>query len=444
MLNIAGIDPTYFNRASREIIVKIDIYFNGILEQPVIILPSNYLVDMELTEEAGAESSNPLGSVSANELTFTLLNYDNIFSPTNSEGPYYGRINVGVPVKAWIKPADPLVLNWIPLGTFFVSEWSCRLGDGMADVTCADKVQELLRAPIPDMNVLRGATFENIFRYVFTCYGFTEDQMEVDPLLTESVQYAFIHFDGSAQYFQCLTEAAIAFIISTRYGKIAAKKFKRTTAVDTFTDSTQIMSINVEQSILKTYQGVQLKYALPQLSDTREVLTIEDLPVPIDRTVHNTFLFENPVFNISGVYISSDKLVVIEEYLASINGIQFTTFLDDADPTTARVVVSGKNVDLVLQELSDAESDVFMVENNYIQTTEYAETYKEHLEQFVSLDIPSITLNTRGNPLLEIGDTIDVESERYGITLAGIIKRMHFKYNGGLSCEVTLLNAEVV
>ena len=444
MLSITGIDPAYFDRSSRAITAKIEIFFDGLDEDPVEILPSNYLVDFELTEEAGAESSNPLGSVSSNELLFSLTNYDDIFSPANGESPYHDKIKTGVPVKVWLKPDLPGVLNWIPMGVFFVANWNCRLGAGIADVTCSDKVQELLRAPIPDMDVLVGQTFGAIFLNAFRCYGYDATEVVIDPLLTASVPYAFIRFSDTAAYLQCLTEAAISFVGTNRYGKLIAKKFLRNLPVAVFRDTDQIMSLNLEQSILKTYDGVQLKFVLPQLSDVREVLVVDELPIPGARVEHDTLLYDKPVFNVSGMYIYCDEDVVIDSYSATIKGVKITTVLTDAQSATAKFVVSGKNVDLINQELSDAANNVFSIENVYVQTPEYASEYKGHLERFVSSDIPTMSLETRGNPLLEVGDTVRIESLRYGIYFSGIIKRQVFKYNGGLSCSVTLMNAEVV
>lgn len=444
MLNIPGIDPSYFDRDSRAITAKIEIFFDGLHEDPLVVLPSNYLVDFELIEEAGAESNNPLGSVSLNEFSFTLINYDNSFSPTNTQGPYYGKIKIGVIVKAWIKPNIDSIENWIPLGIFRVSDWSCKLGAGMADVACTDMMQDLLRAPIPEMDVLVNSTFKDVFTYVLHQYGYDDTEIEVDELLTGIVQYAFVQFNNTSSYLQCMVEAAIAFISTTRQGKIAVKKFAATTPVSTFTDSDQLMSLNLEQSVVKTYDGVKLKFVLPQLSEVREILTVEELPLLSSRVEHDLILFENPVYVVTGAYILCNDLAYIESYKASVRGIRLVTLLEEADSSVAKIVVSGKNIDLISQEIADTSGNILSVENSYIQSPEYAAEYKTHLEQFVSSDVPSITLNTRGNPLLEIGDTIQVSSQRYKTSFLGIIKRMKFKYNGALSCEMTLMNAEVV
>ena len=106
--------------------------------------------------------------------------------------------------------------------------------------------------------------------------------------------------------------------------------------------------------------------------------------------------------------------------------------------------VTGKNIDLVEQELSDNLTNMLDVSNAHIQTSVYAEEYKDRLATFVSSEIPILSTNIRGNPLIEVGDTVQLNSDTYEITFTGIVKRMTFKYNGALSCTMTLLNAEVV
>ena len=442
MLVIPGIDPTYFDEDSRQITARLDIYFDGFENEPVSIYPSNYLVDMEITEEAGAETKNPLGAISANELSFTLTNFDNIFSPTNTAGPYYSKITTGVMVKAWLKPDEASITNWIPMGVFFVINWQCKMNSELANVLCTDTMQELLLAPIPDLDVKLNQSFAAYFIYVLHEYGFINAQ--VDVTLVDILPYGFISSDNSAEFLQSLVEASISSLIASRYGIITVKKITRDTPVATFTDADQLMTVDVEQSILKTYNGVRLGYVLPQLSEDEEVLVVESMSVPAGRTTHNAIRYSEPVFSISAVTLSGSTVAEVETYTSTNFSINVTTNLDGTDSASLRLSVTGKNIDLVEQELSDNLTNMLDVSNAHIQTSVYAEEYKDRLATFVSSEIPILSTNIRGNPLIEVGDTVQLNSDTYEITFTGIVKRMTFKYNGALSCTMTLLNAEVV
>ena len=77
-----------FNSRSRQIELKLDIYFDGMMTTPFTVSKSDYLIDAEWLEEISADSSNPLGVISSNELSFRLFNKDGIFSPTNTLSPH--------------------------------------------------------------------------------------------------------------------------------------------------------------------------------------------------------------------------------------------------------------------------------------------------------------------------------------------------------------------
>ena len=74
---------SYYDKHSRHILSKLELYFDGADNNPLVVDNSNYLIDYQIVEEASAETANPLGAVSANELTITLANFNNLFSPSN-------------------------------------------------------------------------------------------------------------------------------------------------------------------------------------------------------------------------------------------------------------------------------------------------------------------------------------------------------------------------
>ena len=155
---------SYYDKPTRYILVKLEIFFDGYENEPITIDMSNYLIDCQVVEEASAEDKNPFGAVSANEFTFTLANFNNIFSPSNVNGPYYGKIKTGVMVKPYIKPGDDATTDWTPLGVYFVSNWNSKMGSATAFVTCYDVIQELLLSPIPDLDVKRNTTFASYIK----------------------------------------------------------------------------------------------------------------------------------------------------------------------------------------------------------------------------------------------------------------------------------------
>lgn len=431
---------SYYDKSTRHILGKLEIFFDGYENEPITIDMSNYLIDYQIVEEASAEDKNPLGAISANELTFTLTNFKGIFSPSNVNGPYYGKIKTGVMVKPYIKPGN--AINWTPLGVYFVSDWNSKMGSATAFVTCCDVIQDLLLSPMPDLDVKLNVTFASYIKYVLRMYGFAN--AEVDEKLNMLLPYGFIAYDKTPDLLQAIVEASMSVLVATRLGSLAVKKLRRSTPVATFTDSNQLISVDIEQSIIKTYNGVKLTYVIPQLSEDREVLVVDNLGIPKGTTTHNLIKYSKPVFNISAVAISGDVPSVIEKYTSTNFGITLVTRLDAEESTSAKLSVTGKNIDLVEQELNDGLTNMLEVYNPYIQISNYAANYKESLTNFVNADIPVLELTVRGNPDITIGETVEVHSAKYKIDFVGIVKRTVLKYSGNLTCNMTLLNAEVI
>lgn len=431
----------YYDKLTRHILGKLEIFFDGYENEPVTVDMSNYLIDYQVVEEVSAEDKNPLGAISANELTFTLTNFKSMFSPSNVSGPYYGKIKTGVMVKPYIKPDDG-VSAWTQLGVYFVSDWSSKMGSSTAFVTCYDVMQELLLSPMPDLDVKLDITFAAYIKYVLDMYGFTT--AEVDNQLKDILPYGFIAYTETPKFLQAIIEAAMSVLVATRLGSISVKKLKRSDPVATFTDSNQLISVDVEQSILKTYNGVRLTYVIPQLSDDREVLVVDNLGIPVGITTHNLIRYPEPVFRISAVSLSGTVPCAIDKYTSTNFGITLVSKLDAEDNTSAKLVVTGKNIDLVDQELNDNLTNMLEVYNPYIQVPDYADDYKARLSNFVNADIPELELTIRGNPDIVIGDTVEVHSDKYRLDFVGIVKRTVLKYAGNLTCSMTLLNAEAI
>lgn len=438
-----SIDETlcYYDEPSRKIDGKLEIYFNGFEEEPLTVTRDDFLIDYEVLEEAGADDKNPLGAISANELTITLSNHEDMFSPAYKEGPYYGLIKVGVMIIPYIKP-DEEGYEWKPLGKYFVSDWTSKLGSATASITCYDIVQELLLSVMPDIEVQLDTTYGKFIKYILTSCGFLT--AEVDESLSRVLPYGFINTDKIKELIQNIVEASMSILNTNRSGGIVVSKLTRKDPAAIFTDDNQIITMDVPQSIIKTYNGVKLTYSLPQLSDYIEVLVVDKLPIPYGLTTHNLIKYSKPIFDISAAMLCGEKLCTIAQYSSTNFGINLTTDLDDKDGATCKLIVTGKVVDLVDQVIDDGLSNMLEIDNSYIQSTEYASTYKENLSRLVLSDIPEVDLNIRGNPDLIIGDTVEVHSVAYNMDFIGIIKRIKIKYAGYLESEMTLMNAEVL
>jgi hypothetical protein len=434
-----------FNAHSRCILLKLDIFFDGLQNDPLTVTREDYLIDADILDEAGAEDNNPLGAISANELSFSLYNEDGIFSPTNANGPYYGKIKVNVPIIPYMKPDmdDGTEVNWIKMGVYYVSGWNATVTGAAASITAGDKIQQVLMEPSPVIPVGLNKTQADFFQEVFDALGYA---VTVSHELDSMLLYTFTEGEQK-EYLQEMLQGAIAYCTCDKNGDIVVEPLDSTRPLRaTITDADQIISVDAEQSIVKTYGGVELTYVLPQLTEAIQLLEIKEATVPAGIFTHNKVaLSKGPAKVITNVYaITENKEVAIIDYVNSPWDITLITKNESTTQATSDLAVYGIAVDFVETILTDNVSNVLKVKNRYIQSTEYASKYKEILEAFVNSDMPTLTLQVRGNPLLNVGDKICVQSEKYNLDFTGVLQRINYKYVGSLSCEITLLNSDIL
>lgn len=434
-----------FNAQSRCILLKLDIFFDGLQNEPLVVTTDDYLIDADLLDEIGAEDNNPLGAISANELSFSLYNDKGIFSPTNSDSPYYGKIKTNVPIIPYMKPKfeDGTEVNWIKMGMYYVSDWNATVTGATVSVTAGDKIQQVLAEPSPIIPVGLNKSQAEFFQEVFDALGYAA---KISGELNAPLLYTFTEGEQSA-FLQEMLQGAIAYCTCDKEGDIVVKPLNGSNQLRaTLTDADQIVSVTAEQSVVKMYSGVELTYVSPQLTETIQLVQIREANVPAGTFTHNKVAFsKGPAKAITNICaITSDKEVTVIDYVNSPWDITLITKNESTEQTTSDIIVYGAVVDFVDTILTDNALNILKVKNRYVQNTEYATRYKEILEAFVNSDMPTLTLQIRGNPLLNTGDKIRVKSEKYKLDFTGILKRIRYKYVGSLSCEITLLNSDIL
>lgn len=431
-----------YNLPSRCVLVKLEIFLDGTEASPLVVTRENYLIDCDILEEASAESKNPLGAISSNELTFSLFNKAGMFNPANDLSIYYGKIKTGIVVKPFFK-TDTVDTAWVQMGVFYVSDWDATVTGTSATVTATDRLQQVFLEPTPSIPVQGGVTFKELLTEVFTKMGYN---VVVHPSLNKILQYAFI--EGKPQAFlQEIIEGAMAYCHCDKTGNIVVNPLRLNTGTRAILrDSDQVLKVDIAQSILKTYNGVELQYSLPQISEHQPLLLLKDMTIPPGIFTHSTVAFTNgPVEQITSLSaVTDNKEVMVKDYESTPWDIKMVTHNFTSGQAVSDLVVYGYYIIFVEAALTDSVTNALKAGSRYIQNQAYATEYKSILNAFITNDIPLLNVTIRGNPLLSIGDKIQVISEKYNLNFIGILQRANYKYVGSLSCEITLLNAEII
>lgn len=444
-----------FDAHERFIIAKLEIYFDGIDSTPLTVNRDKYLIDFTLLEETGAEAENPIGAISANELTFTMYNPDRIFSPTNTESPYYGKININVPVKVYISVDDEVEeAEWLLLGIFYVDTWDTAIGSSVVNVSCTDKLRRILEQPMPALQVEINESYADFFRRIFTSLGVPTEDVVIDSTLDKVLKYSYNNDGQVIDTLQPIAEAAMCYVYMGRDDKVhIVDMMAEEEPVATFADTNQVKTIDIPQSILKTYSTVELIYSTPSISPDIVVLTITDASlVPGLGALNRYKVSQGPVYVYQYLNLLKATTSTIQDMHCTSWEVSLDTFNSSSTPETGDIEIIG-NVIYANQTTIEKQNPAavatigvkpFSITNLFLQDAEYANQYADVMLNFITVDVPLIEVEARGNPLVLLGDTVLLQDDTHGVVYNTKVVRAEYRYDGSLTCSYTLLNTEAL
>lgn len=431
-----------YNVESREVAFKVDIYFNGLSAEPLSVTRANYLMNLDLLDEACADSSTFIGSPSSNEVSFDLYSQDGLFNPANTTGAYHGKIKVGVPIRVYCKPVTDEEIEWDMLGEFFVTDWSSDITGITASVTAEDILYTLFNNAEVHLPIKRDY---NTARFITDFFSVLHREVTIKGTFTQNLKYAFIDKENK-KFIAEWAQGSLAFIYNNHQGHTVIQALDNVSSLDwTLTDDNQIISMKITQSVLVSHDGVSVTAKIPQLSVEKEVLQNKDQPIGVNELLHisNQVLTKAPLYALSHLECRSEADLQVTDVIATTHDITYTIRNNSAFETTLLIKFFGYVIEQIENVLSDDTDNMIKISNDYIQDIAYAQRIKDILTSYIRQNIPTLELEIRGNPKYQPGDKVRVFSENYGIDFTGFIIRQQFKYDGGLHSTLKLLNAAI-
>lgn len=427
-----------YNSKSRMLESRIDIYFDE--DEPLTVTKDNYLITWDLLEEVSADNSVPFSTVSANELSFDLVNTGDIFNPANTEGDYYNKIKTGVKVKLYIRPVSTgIPYDWDELGEFYLTDWQVGFAASTVSATATDKISKVINATRVKLPVSENITYSDFISSFFTKVGVP---VTIDPLIVGTLKYGY-HIAQNADFLNNIAGGLQVFIYCDHDGSIVARYMHETVDLaHTIYDGDQIIEPTTKQSILLQYDGASVCAKIPQLSPVTTLYSEPDIDIS-EATQFTDRAFSNiPVANVTYVYATGDHLPGITALLYNATDVLNFTL---QNAFKGRVELCGQyiqTIDVYKEDLNCKNALKFS--SIYIQTEEYLETFKAFMDAYVNEPLPIVEVTVRGNPRMKLGQKIRVQSVRFNLDFTGILIRQALKYDGGLSGTLTLLNASVL
>lgn len=465
-----------YNAKSRQIEWKLDIFFNGAYQDPVSIVRDNFLVSAEVLEETNASSNTPWGNASANELTATIRNDDDIFNPTNVDGPYYEKIKIGLKVAVYVRPAvsdhddiarqgelsqythaelalhiheeirhmghvDP-EYDWDPFGVFYVADWSTKAGGLTAEITCYDKISDILGAAKVKMRVLRNITKSDFIQEFFSSVGVP---VIIDEALSDILPLGY-HVKDNKDFLNTCAAGMNLWWFCDHNGLVQARYMRhQLQAAHTITDNDQIIDISAQQGLLTDYDGIQLYWKVPQLSDSIEILAVRNLVIPADKLEVVAQVFtKQPVADVLYAKLTQDARATVTWHEATSIDLNYRVTNYDLAEFTASLTFYGRVVETADTVISDNGKNLLKLNNIYVQTQEQFDSIKRFLRAWVSGIPPLLEIKVRGNPQFELGQKIHVNSTRFNTLFDGVIIRQKLHYDGGMTGTIVLMNSRIL
>ena len=434
----------------------VDIYNNieRFLEQKAVIFFSktkqlevtkdNYLVSSFLLEEAHGADNLPFGSVTSNELTLQLYNENDVFTPTNKKSIYYGLMKKGIKVELYIRPVvdeGTEEYDWDPLGTFYVTDWKASITNTTATIIFNDIMYELFKKDIKDMpvqlNITQQAFYERIFKKL-------DIPANIDNTLKEVLTYAYVD-KNTKEVLTELNMSSLSDCFCNHVGEIIIKSINNINDPPILiTDENQIISANIEQSLTYDYDGINLKYNLPQESQIQNILELKGVSIARGITsLNNVTLTGAPLFKLCAS-ILNNEVCEIDSIEASthIANITFNNKGDDTvicDLTLLGTLLQNNEVTIGLESPTS-----YNITNLYIQSKKHAQKIYDKLKAYISNMLPVLELEIRGNPKFELGSIITAKSNKYKLEYTGILIKQTFEYDGSLKSNITLLDINIM
>lgn len=427
-----------YNSKSRMLESMLKIYFDE--ADPLIVTKNDYLIAWDLLEEVSADNSVPFSTVSANELSFELVNTGDIFNPANIGGAYYNKIKTGVLVELYIRPISTgIPYDWDKLGEFYLTDWQVGFAASTVSATATDQISRVINATRVKLPVSENISYSAFITSFFTKVG---APITIDPPITGTLRYGY-HIAQNADFLNNVAGGLQVFIYCNHNGSIVARYMHETVALaHTISDDDQIIEPTTKQSILLQYDGASVCAKIPQLSPVTTLYTEPDIDTS-EATPFTDRAFSNiPVANVTYVQATGDGLpnITALQYNAT-DILNFT--LQNA--FKGRVELCGQYIQTIDVYNEDPNcKNALKFSSIYIQTEDYLRTFKAFMDAYVRAPLPIVEVTVRGNPRMELGQKIRVQSDRFRLDFTGILIRQALKYDGGLSGTLTLLNASVL
>lgn len=418
------------------------IYFSGEEKPPTDVTED--LIGFDTLEEVTSSSDLPFGKVSFNELFIELDNFHKYYSITNNDSPYANQLVSGVKVviKYSVEVSDD-VFETFEAGTFYTDAWAVNNENATATVTCYDLLSLYANVPVARFKMRRNIPIKDAFVLLFKSAGIDSNAYTIDSTITGTLSY----FWGTGlTLIDCLDDLSMQTgvnIFVDKKGLICVKSIKTMNNTPmTLRDDNVIISANGEPSYSNVYSGVNISYKQKIESGSEELLKItSQVLVPGLNTLEDLVFKADPVVSLSSITIKAPEGVYIQDYTHNDRFITINIQNPLDENVYVDLSVCGYKVDTadvtMLVEQPNGTNNVMDVSLPMVCSKSYALALAQQVLSVYTRYMPTIVLDVRAIPIIDIGDSIIIDSPTATVAEKYIVQTMNTSYREGLLGSIT-------
>jgi len=402
------------------------------------------IVEIRLLEERETSTGSlPVGNISANEITIRLANEDRKFDIRNPSSQLSGLLKPNRRIQVWLGSEG----EWVPLGTFWSLDWDAPDDQLEAVTTARDRLERLRQTMYQSGSVQQNVSLHALVEQVLRDAGLRPGEYWIDPALQSIViPWAYLAPTSHREALRTIAEAGLAVVYADRDGVVRIESMSGTPAApvaeitedDYFPPlSTPSRQEKVANEIVVTTQPLQ-----PASVPEEVYRSTEPISVPAGQTITVTvFYTKQPVI---------EAVAALDNPPPGVSIVGATYYAWGADVHIQNTGGSAANVTMVItgkpltvqgservvarDQASITENGVLRYEfpaNPLVQTLAQAQAIANALLASAKDPRRDIEVEWRGNPALELGDTVTVVGQDVQII------RQEITWSGAMSARLT-------
>jgi hypothetical protein len=428
---------------SRFIKIKVRLEIDGVLTD----INEAMTVDTDCTASGTGSDDLPFGIVTCNAATIVFDNLSHKFTLDNKDSIYYGRLKAGAKVIINFLVLTGTTWYTLPDTIWYTDSWKCNTSDNTATVSCLDSLSQYKDKEVPAFPVQKNIQVGKAYALLFKQMGISSSQYVIDDTLTSPIIYFWKLGDTFQAQLENLAQSTLTNVYTTTDGIIHVSSLvdKKTSAM-TIQDTDLIISTDAQPTYEDTYTGCKIKYKT--LADKTQQIIYESKDMSLAPGVTNLTGLKftaSPVLAVLAVTVNGGTSVSILNVTCTSETMDITlsnntnktqtvtlqahgTILTTADATASAVNKS-----------STASSDnILEISMAYILTPAIVQLYSQKILYNYNGNYVTMTISTRGLPILELYDKITVNSPSSKLNKEFRIKKMSLSFDSGLEGDLTV------